>query len=170
MIKPVIKLIQALQSNTSPQEIGAGMALSLYFGFTPLASTHTVFLVLLFFVFKINRASTVVLLPLVKLLDVLLIRGLADRMGYALLTEVAFLEGLWSWITQAPVLTYLNLNHTLVLGGMVIAGVLTPLVYWAGIRGVLAYREKYREQMQEWRVLKWIKGWTITQWILKWWP
>jgi len=170
MIRPVIKLIRALQSNAAPGEIASGAALSLYFGLTPLNHTHVIFLVLAFLFFKINRATTIVCFPLVKLLYVLGLSHAADGVGHFLLVECALLKPFWTWFTHAPILSYLDFHYTLVLGGFVLAALLTVPVYLAVIKGVHAYRHGLREKINNWGLLKWFKGLTIFKWIYSWWP
>lgn len=170
MIRPVIRLIKALQSNTSPVEVASGAVLSLYIGLTPLNGTHQVFLFLLFFFLKINRAATVLLLPLVKLFYVLGLAYVADRIGYYLLTEPAFLRPFWSWATHAPVAAYLNLNHTLVLGGFVIALVLSLPLYMGVCKLIESYRESVAKRTQQWKIVRWLQGLGIVKWFSSWWP
>ncbi|MFT5207594.1 MAG: hypothetical protein ACI9CF_001350 [Candidatus Omnitrophota bacterium] len=169
MIKPVFKLIQALQGNVNPKEIAAGAAYSLYLGLVPWESTHIIILFLLLFVFKINRAAALVLLPLIKLFDALGLYILADQLGYWLLTQEA-LKGMWACLTNAPILALMNLNHTRVLGGLVLATLLAPVLFWLAIKGVHAYRNGLKERMGKWKVVqvfmsmrfvKLIAGWFV---------
>ena len=170
MIRPIIKLIRTLQSNANPHEVAAGGALGLYFGFTPLNHTHVIFLILAFIFFKINRAATILLLPLYKLLYILGVVYLADGIGSFLLIECEFLTPFWSWFVHAPVLAYLDFHYTLVLGGIVLALVFTVPVYWLILKGVEAYRVRYRDRLNNWRVTQWFKGLTISRWLFSWWP
>jgi len=170
MIGPVIKLIRVLQSNTHPREIAAGGVLALFFGLTPLNHTHVIFLVLAFFLFRINRAATVLLLPVVKLFFYLGLAEAADAAGYTLLARWEFLAPFWGFLTNAPVLTYLDFNYTLVLGGCVLAAVLSAPVYFLIIRAVNVYRGSLGQRLNEWKITRWIKGLTISKWITSWWP
>ena len=170
MIRPVIKLIRVLQSNAHPGEIASGVVLSLYFGLTPLNHTHVLFLILVFMFFKINRAATLVFLPLVKLFYYLGLIHVADALGAFLLVQCAFLEPFWTWFTHAPVFSYLDFHYTLVLGGFALAALLSFPVYLGIIKGVNAYRSGLREKINNWGFLKWIRGLSIFKWIYSWWP
>ncbi len=167
MIKPLIKLIRALQGNVNPKEIAAGAAYSLYLGLVPWQSTHIIILILLLFVFKINRAASLVLLPLVKLFDALGLYILADQLGYWLLTQGA-LKGMWAYLTNAPLLALMNLNYTRVLGGLVLASILAPFLFVLALKGVHAYRNGLKERMAKWKVVQVFMSMRLVQLIAGW--
>lgn len=169
MIKPVIALIRALQSGNGTGAVAAGVVLSLYFGLVPLAGTQTIFLVLLFFLLKINRAATVLCLPLVKAVYWLGADRAADAVGHALLTAEP-LRPAWVWITRAPVLALFNLNHTGVLGGWVLAAALSWPVYQLASRGVRLYRDKLGARVNDWKAVRWLKSLALARWLSSWWP
>lgn len=170
MIRPVINLIKALQSNVSPGEIAAGAAMGVFFGFTPMNRTHVIFLVLAFFLFRINRAACVLTIPLYKLAYYLGVVNLADGLGNYLLLRADFLTPFWTWITNAPVLAYLELNHTLVLGGLIISLLLSLPVYVLCVQLVLEYRARLRTKMANWKVVQWAQKLTLVRWAASWWP
>jgi uncharacterized protein (TIGR03546 family) len=170
MIRPVISLIKALQSNTAVGEVAAGAVLALYAGFTPFKGTHQIFLFLIFFFFKMNKAATLILLPLTKLIYILGLSLLADKIGTYLLMDLTFLHGFWSWVTHAPILAYLNLNNTLVLGGFVIALALSMPVYFLVKKAVAVYHARVGQKVQQWAVVRWLRGLWIVKWCSGWWP
>lgn len=170
MIRSVVSLIRNLQSNASPTEVASGAVLSLYIGFTPWSGSHQLFLFLLFFFLKINRTAALLLLPLMKLIYLLGLSYLADTAGFYLLTEVPALAGFWSWVTHAPVLAYLNLNQTVVLGGFVIALVLSVPFYFLMCWLIGLYRRSLGQKVARWKVTRWLNGLGIVKWISAWWP
>ncbi len=169
MIRSVISLVKAFQSNQSPAGVGAGAAMALYIGLTPITGSHAFFLWLAFFFFRMNKAATLIVLPIVKIFYLLGFAYLADQLGFFLLNQPA-LYPLWSWVTHAPVLALLNLNHTVVLGGALLAAALTFPVYWLVCRGILAYRKRYAEKVEKWRAIRWLRSLGIVKWIYSWWP
>jgi len=170
VLRPIVRFIVVLQSNTAPREIAAGVALSLYFGLTPLNHTHVIFLILALFVFKINRAATLVFLPFFKLIYYLGFIYLADAIGYFLLVRCTFLDYFWTAFVHAPILSYLDVQYTLVLGGMTLAMILTLPVYALATKGVRAYRSGYKEKLDNWQIVKLLKGLTLSRWIITRWP
>ncbi len=170
MIRPIISLIRALQSNTSPAEIAAGAAFALFFGFTPMNHPHVIVLVLCFFLFKINRGATLLILPLFKLAYVLGAVHLADKLGGYLLVDFAPLHGFWEWAVGAPVLAYLDLNNTLVTGGLALAAIASPVIFLAIWQCVLAYRTTVKTRLDKLGANQWLQRLVITRWIMSWWP
>lgn len=170
MIRPIVNLIRALQSNVSPAEIASGAALALFFGFTPLNHPHAILLVLCFFFFKINRAATLLLLPLVKIVYLLGAVELADRLGGYLLVDLDALRPVWEWATGAPVLAYLDLNYTLVTGGLALAAIASPIVFIAVWQCVLAYRATLKSRVEKLGAVQWLQRLAVTRWVISWWP
>ena len=170
MIRSLVSLIRSLQSNTSPVEVASGAAFSLYIGFTPWSGSHQILLFLLFFFLKLNRTATLLLLPLMKLIYLLGLSTLADTIGFYLLTEVPALTGFWSWVTHAPVLVYLNLNQTVVLGGFVLALALSAPFYFFMCWLIGLYRRSLGQKIAQWKMTRWLNGLGLVKWILSWWP
>jgi uncharacterized protein (TIGR03546 family) len=165
VIKQTIRLFQALQSNTHPAEIALGAVLGLYFGLTPSNQTHLIILVLLFFFLRVNRAAALLVFPVAKLIYLAGAWNFADRIGFALLTSPSIPAGVWSFVTHAPVLALLKLDHTLVLGGMLLASAAAVPVFLAVVWAVLAYRASFAEKVSRWNVLKALRGFALVKWF-----
>ena len=170
MIKSVINLVMALQSNSSPGEIAAGVVLGLFVGLTPMSGTHLLVFALLFFFLKIQKGATVLTVPVVKLVYVLGFSRLLDMLGYYLLTGIEPLKPFWAWCVDAPVVALMNFNQTLVLGGCVMALALSVPVYLAATAGVRAYRSYFHAHLEKWGAVRWIKGLSFFKWVSSWWP
>jgi uncharacterized protein (TIGR03546 family) len=165
VIKQTIRLFQVLQSNTHPAEIALGAVLGLYFGLTPSNQTHLIILVLLFFFLKVNRAAAILVFPLAKLVYLAGGWSLADGIGFALLTSPSVPSGLWAFVTHSPVLALLRLDHTLVLGGMVLATAAGIPVFLAVVWAVMAYRASFAEKVSRWNVIKALRGLGLIKWF-----
>lgn len=170
MIKSILTLATALQSNTSPGQIAAGVVLGLFIGFTPMSGTHLLIFGLLFFFLKIQKGATLLTVPLFKMIYLLgLSKGL-DALGYYLLMDVPALTPFWTWAVDAPVVAFLNLNQTLVLGGCALALALSIPVYLGVVIGIRAYRSYFYTHVEKWRVVKWLKSLSLIKTISSWWP
>ena len=112
------KIISILELNITPGEVAGGVCLALFLGFVPLNGPVAFLLILVFFLFKINRFSTAITLPLFKLAYVSGISQIAEHFGGYLLLDANFLTGFWRAVTSFPVLALLDLNNTLVAGGL----------------------------------------------------
>ncbi|MCK9554978.1 DUF2062 domain-containing protein [bacterium] len=156
-VKLPVKIVRLFDSNTSPSEVAAGLCLSMFMGFIPLNGPMAIVLFLCFFLFKINRLAAMLVLPLFKLLYLAGIYKLTDWLGGALLIDAQFLTSFWSWLTHLPVLALLQLNNTLVAGGLVLSLILTIPVYIAGKKGFLLLRDRYFVKIKESKLVKFIK-------------
>lgn len=118
-----------VKANPSDREIAAGVVLALFFGFVPLNEGMAFLLAILFFLVRVNRFSTIVFLPLFKLVYLAGGRVLAERVGAFLLIDAGWLAPLWRWLTSLPVVALLDINYTLIIGGVAVAALLSLPVY-----------------------------------------
>ncbi len=150
-----VKIVRLFTSNIAPSEIAAGVCLGMFMGFMPLNGPMAIVLFLCFFVFKINRLSAMLVLPFFKLLYVAGMSSVTDAMGGVLLIKAGFLAPFWGIVTHMPVLALLDLNNTLVSGGLFLSGILTLPVYVGAMKGVLFLREKYFDKMKNTKFVRW---------------
>jgi uncharacterized protein (TIGR03546 family) len=151
------KIVKLFTSNVSPSEVASGVCLGLFIGFVPMNGPITLFLFICMFVFKINRLASILVLPLFKLFYVLGISYLADWLGGILLIKADFLAPLWNFIVSFPIIAYLDLNNTLVTGGLVISILLCYPVYVGSKKGITLLREKYFDKFKDSKFVAWFK-------------
>jgi len=149
-----VKIVRLFTSNVSPGEIAAGVCLGMFMGFIPLNGPMFIFLLICFFVFKINRLTAMLTLPVFKLLYVLGISSLTDLLGGILLIDTNFLAPLWSFITHMPVFALLDLNNTLVAGGLALSALLCFPVYIGAKKGIVVLRAKYFDKIKNSKFVK----------------
>lgn len=123
------RIVRILELNITPAEVAGGVCLGMFLGFIPLNGPMALMLFIFFFLFRVNRFSTVLTLPLFKMLYLLLAGSLAERIGGYLLIDAHFLTGFWQQVTHLPVLALLDLNNTLVAGGLALSIILFLPVY-----------------------------------------
>jgi uncharacterized protein (TIGR03546 family) len=150
-----VKIVKLFTSNVSTSEIAAGVCMGLFFGFIPLNGPMALLLFMLFFVFRINRLATMLVLPVFKIIYVLGGYRLADMIGGVLLIELKFLKPLWEFLLSLPVIAFLDLGNTLVTGGLVLSFILTVPLYPAAEKGVAVLRERYFERIRNSRIARW---------------
>ena len=158
-----VKMIKLFESNVSPNEIAAGVCLGMFLGFVPLNGPMAVLLVLVFLFFKINRISTVITLPFFKVLYVLGVSGIADKIGGYLLLEAKYLTHFWEWITWLPVIAYLDLNNTLIAGGLALSILLFIPVFLFARTFSDVLKKKYNQRLRTNSFVKWFKKLDIVQ-------
>ena len=151
------RILSILQLNISPAEVAGGVCLGMFLGFIPLNGPMALLLLIFFFLFKVNRFSTVITLPLFKLFYLLGVSSLAERIGGYLLLDANFLTGFWKLITNLPILALVDLNNTLVAGGLVLSIILCLPVYFL-IRFIyIKSIEPHLNKIQESKFVKRIK-------------
>lgn len=150
-----VKIVKLFTSNVSPKEIAAGVCMGMFLGFVPLNGFMALFLFILMFVFKINRLASILVLPLFKILYLLFVSTLADKVGGFVLLDLKFLDGFWKILTTLPILTFLDFGNTLVTGGLVISVILFVPVFIGAEKGIVVLREKYFDKIKESKVAKW---------------
>ena len=151
------KLLRLLDANISPGEIAAGVCLALFMGFVPLNGPMGIILAVFFLVIRLNRISTILILPVLKLFYLVGAWHVTDAMGRYLLVEAEYLNYFWRIVTGLPVLAYLDLNNTLVAGGLVFSTVLSVPVYFAARKIAAVILAKYSEKIKDLPFMKWLR-------------
>ena len=90
------KIIGIMEANVSPREIAAGVCLGVFLGLIPLNGPMALVLAIFFFVFRINRISTLLTLPLFKLAYVLGLGNVIDAAGGIILEKTPILKPFWA--------------------------------------------------------------------------
>ena len=157
LINLPVKIVRMFTSNVSATEIAAGICLGMFIGFVPMNGLITLFLFVCLFVFKINRLASIIAVPLFKLFYILGLSYLADFVGGIFLINFEFLKSFWNFLVSLPIIAYLDLNNTLVTGGLIISLVLVAPVYFLSVKGITLLREKYFNKIKDSKVVAWFK-------------
>lgn len=165
------KIYRFFEANVSPREMAAGVCLAFFMGFVPLNGPMGVLLTVFFLVFKLNRVSTVLLLPVFKLFYLLGAWRLTEAIGTYLLIDAGYLNYFWRIVTGLPVLAYFDLNNTLVAGGLVFSVVMSIPVYFIAEKVCAVLISRYSEKIKNLPFMKWVrkimKVYTIDSYVEK---
>ena len=116
-IKFIQSLVKALNSEGTPGQIAAGIALGACFGLTPLISLHNLLLVgvILFVRVSIPGAMLgwLIFTPIGFVLD-----PAFDAIGSILLVETPALRPLWTALYNAPLIALGNPTNTIIVGSV----------------------------------------------------
>jgi uncharacterized protein (TIGR03546 family) len=141
--------VSALNSQGTPGQVAAGIALGACLGITPLVNLHNLAVYLLAYVVNVSLAGFslgwMAFIPVGFLLD-----PLFNKIGEALLSMPA-LRGFWSWMMGTPVLALSHLNNTVVLGSFVFWLVASVPIFFLARYGVTHYRAKVYERLKKMR-------------------
>jgi uncharacterized protein (TIGR03546 family) len=149
-------LVKALNSEGTPGQVAAGIALGAVLGLTPLMNPHN--LVLFGLAIILNVSFPGVLLGWVAFVPVgFALDPLFDVLGRALLVSIPPLKPLWTWAFNTPVVALSNFNNTVVLGSFVV-WLLSLVPLFLLFRWLVAqYRATVYARLQQTRVFQVIK-------------
>ena len=147
VLKLIQSLFKALQSEGTPGQLAAGLALGSILGLTPLFNLHNAVVFALIMVLNVSFAGAMlgwaVFVPVGFLLD-----PVFDWIGRTLLLDTPALRPVWTALYNAPVVPLTNFNNTIVLGSLVFALVAWLPLFFASRWGVVRYRATVAERVK----------------------
>ena len=156
LVKLLQKLVSTLNSDGTPGQVGAGIAIGAVFGLTPLLNLHNLVVLALVMVFRVSFPAVTLgwlaAVPLGFALD-----PLFDGFGLWMLGALT-LTPFWTTLTNAPVIALLNLNNSVVLGSLVFWILALLPTYFLARWCVARYRATVYLRLQRTRVFKTVKG------------
>lgn len=126
-IKPARKLAKALLAAETSRQLALGFAMGMVVGLVPKANLTAVVLTALVFSCRVNKAMTLVGIALFTCVGPL-VEPLAHRVGWAMLSHPP-LAGMWTWLMDLPLVPWMRLNNTVVLGSLVLGLIAVYPVY-----------------------------------------
>jgi uncharacterized protein (TIGR03546 family) len=163
MIQQIIGLIRIIHSETDPRQISLGFALGMIPGLTPLTSLHNLLVLLAILFFRVNIGAAMLSWGVFKILAYVL-DPLFHQIGLFLLTGVAFLQGLWTTLYNAPLVPYTRFNNSIVMGSLVFSLFAFYPVYWGGRFMVVKYRETLMERFNRLRIVQVFRASDLYKW------
>jgi uncharacterized protein (TIGR03546 family) len=153
LLKLLQQLVRALNSEGTPGQVAAGLALGAALGLTPLMNLHN--LVILGIVTLANVSFPGAMLGWALLAPVgFALDPLFDGLGRWLLLDVTMLAPLWTAVYNTPVLAMSNLNNSVVLGSFVVWAFGALPQYFAARWAVARYREQVYQRLAQTRLFK----------------
>ena len=156
ILRLIQKLVSTLNSDGTPGQVGAGMAIGTVFGLTPLLNLHNLVVMAFVMVFKVSFPAVMlgwfIAVPLGFALD-----PLFDALGLRMLDTLTLVP-LWTAVTNAPVIALFNLNNSVVLGSLVCWVVAVTPLYFVMRFGVAKYRETVYARLQKMKLFKAVRG------------
>jgi uncharacterized protein (TIGR03546 family) len=152
-VKLLQQLVKTLNSEGTPGQVAAGIALGSLLGLTPLANLHN--LVMLAVIMLCNVSVPGAILGWVLAIPVgFALDPLFDALGNLLLLDTPALRPLWITLANTPVVPLTNFNNTVVLGSVVSWVVLALPIYFFASWGVGRYRAILYPRLQRTRVFR----------------
>lgn len=163
MIQQIIGLIRIIHSETDPRQISLGFALGMIPGLTPLTSLHNLLVLVAILFFRVNIGAAMLSWGVFKILTYAL-DPLFHQIGLFLLTRVAFLQGLWTALYNAPLVPYTRFNNTVLMGSLIFSLLAFYPVYWGGKFMIVKYRETLMERFNRLRIVQVFRASDLYKW------
>ena len=142
MIRQVLKIFKALNSDEKPWQLSLGLAFGGIIGLMPLWTPHNIFLLFLAFIINLNFALLLVgfffFSGIAYILD-----PLFHQIGLTVLTAEGMQE-FWVGFSSNPLFLFDRLNNTLVMGSLLFSiAASVPLFFLTNL-----LIRKYRQHLQ----------------------
>jgi uncharacterized protein (TIGR03546 family) len=165
LIKPIAKLILALNGNIKSSQIAAGIAWGTFLGLIPAGNIFWIAIFLVSFFFRHNHGAKLFGMAIVKLLSPLIVL-LVDAVGFEILNFDSLVP-LFTTMYNMPFVPFTNFNNTLVMGGFVL-GLITWLpVFFIAMALIPLYRKYIAVKIRESKIVKSIAKFPLLKLIEK---
>ena len=150
------KLIKTLNSEGTPNQIAAGIALGAVLGLTPLVNLHNLLLVAVAIITRVSLPGMflgwMLFIPVGFLLD-----PQFNAIGEWLLLHSS-LTPIWAGWYNTPIVALTNFNNTVVLGSFVGWLVLTVPIFFVSRLGVVRYRKHLYDRLTGTKLFQAVKA------------
>jgi uncharacterized protein (TIGR03546 family) len=130
--RPILLLAQILTEASSPRQIAWGLALGTLVGLVPKGNLTAAILCLVVLAVRCNLAAAALATMVFSWLGMCL-DPLTHRLGLALLTS-PMLRPAWDWLYEQPLMPWMRLHNTVVLGNLLTGLALLLPLYAIGLR------------------------------------
>ena len=164
--KLLVKFVKVLNSETAAASLAAAAVLGMILGLIPILSLLPMVAILVLLFFRVNIASALLSMAVFKLAS-LALGGFFNSIGVALL-EKESLFGLWTFLYNAPGLSFLIANHSVTLGATLTALALALPVFVVAKGMVNQYRERFNEWFSQLGIVTAFRGsrlYQLYEWI-----
>jgi uncharacterized protein (TIGR03546 family) len=155
MIKMLLKLFKALNSNASPWQLAFAIAFGLIVGLSPFYSLHNLLILLIVCVVRINMSAF--FLSIIFFTGVAyMVDSQAIKLGESLLTNPEYYS-FWTQLYQNDIWRLTHFNHTLTLGSLVISLILFIPVAVLSKFLITTYRQQFMAWVSRLKVVEMLK-------------
>jgi len=164
MLRQIIKVIKALNSNARPWQLSLGVSFGAVIGLTPLTSLHN--LVLLFLALIINMNIGIMILSAIVFSGIAYILDpVFHTVGLAILKSSS-LATFWESVFSCPIALVANLNNSIVMGSLVISILFSVPLFFLFNLFVKKYREVFLAYMEKFPIFKSLKILKVYQTVM----
>ncbi len=155
-IKILKKIIKALGSESSPNQLAFGFALGMILGLTPFWNIHNIIIIFIISLIKVNISSVLLGMAVFGMLAPLF-ANIFHSFGLKIL-ELEFLKGLWQVLYANSFFVLSKFNNTLVLGSFLISLLLFIPLFFGFKIFAKYYKETLHPKVEKMKITKILKG------------
>lgn len=152
MLKPLVKLIQALSSNNEPGLIAHAFSLGMLLGFMPKDNLFWYILFVLIFFMRIQRTFFSLSIILGASLTVFL-DPIFDDVGFFILTQESF-ASTFTYLLSIPFVAFTEFNNTIVMGSFICGIVAYIPFYFIARLLILFWRKVIGRSVAQLKIVK----------------
>ncbi len=156
MLHLLVQLFKALNANTAPGQLALSFVLGMIVGLTPFWSLHTVFIIGLILLLRINLTAVFVAWGFFTGVSYLL-DPLFDQVGNWVLHLPALQPLFTDWYNNA-FWRLMHFNYTIVMGSWVVSMALAPLVFGVFLKLIRLYRHRFLTWVNKFKIVKMLKA------------
>ncbi|MGX5172520.1 TIGR03546 family protein [Aliikangiella sp. IMCC44653] len=161
MLTLLAKIFKALNSEQSPNQLALAVCLAAIVGLTPTLSLHNLFIVFVLLFFRINISIFLVTWPLFILLG-LILEPFAQSLGANIL-QAPSLVPMWESFYNTAVGRWSNFYYTGVIGSLVVAIGILPILFPLVRYAVSKYRTTLLDKMEKYQIVRMLKASKVWQ-------
>jgi uncharacterized protein (TIGR03546 family) len=152
LLKQLFAFFKLLNSDTGTNQLAAGLACGVIFGFAPILSLQALALLVLVFFFRIQLGAAFLSAFFFKLVAYLL-DPVTDPIGRAVL-ESEGLRPLFQSLYNMPIVPLTRFNNSIIMGSAIISFVLVFPLFFVFKSLVIKYRMIVVERFQQTKIWK----------------
>jgi len=156
MLTIFVKLLKALNSEQSPNQLAIAISLSAILGLTPLLSLHNGVVIVIALWFRVNLSVLLVSYPLFAFIGFLL-SPLFESIGLSILQAPSLLS-LWESFFNTVVGRWSNFYYSGVMGSLIVSLIAAIVLFPVSKIAVTAYRKKWLTKIEQFKVTKMLKA------------
>lgn len=161
MLTILAKIFKTLNSEQSPSQISAAIALAAIVGFTPLLSLHNLVILFVVLFFRVNLTMFLVSWPMFALIG-LALSPISQSIGMSILTAPA-LTDTWEAFYNTLFGRWSNFYYSGVIGGLVL-GITVAIISFPIFKIlVVRYRSEWMDKLEKLHLVKLLKATSFWQ-------
>jgi uncharacterized protein (TIGR03546 family) len=152
MLKYIVKLFKALNSNSNPAEISHAVSLAFLLGILP-KNNLLWYIIFIFCCFiRINKGAYGLFI-LVFSLFAHYLDPLLNRIGFYIL-NLSQLENIYSFLIDIPFVGFTHFNNTIVMGALVLGIILYLPIFFISLKFIKLWRNKLAYKFKNSKAIK----------------